>query len=207
MTLLTVPTGVPSTIVAGDSAVWDDPSLTHVLYGAFSSTAGWTLTYRLTARSAQLEVVAATQGDGWRTTLTADQTRGLKDTGGPAEPEPLRYTAQLTQGTDAITVRSGFITLEPDPTLQQDGYQSHAQTMLGLVRTAIQDLVTRGVKSAAIQGRAYTKNDLAELTRLEAKYLAQVQAEQRGSQFGIPIAGVFRDAGGATGGWSDGALR
>lgn len=192
MTFLTVPTGVPSTIVAGDSAVWDDPSFSHANYGAFDSAAGWTLTYRLTARTAQVSVIAAVQGAGWRTELTGDQTRALKDTGGASEPEPVRYTAQVTQGTDALTVATGFITLEPDPSLQAEGYQSHAQTMLGLIRTAIRDLVTRGVKSAAVQGRAYTKNDLAELTRLEAKYLAQVQMEQRGNQFGIPIAGVFR---------------
>lgn len=192
MTLLTVPTTVPSTIVAGDSAVWDDPGFSHAQYGAFSSTDGWTLKYRLTARSTQVEVTADVQGTGWRTTLTAEQTRGLKDDSGVAEPEPVRYAAQLTQGTDAVTVATGFITLEPDPTTQGEGYQSHAQLMLGLVRTAIQDLVTRGVKAAQVQGRAYTKNDLPELTRLEAKYLAQVQAEQRGNQFGIPIAGVFR---------------
>ena len=169
---------MPSTIVAGDSAVWDDPSLSHPRYGPFTSAAGWTLTYRLTARAAQLEVVATPQGTGWRTELTGAQTRTLKDSGGPAEPEPVRFAAQLTQGTDLVTALSGFLTLAPDPTLQAEGFRSHAQEMLDLVRTAIRDLVTRGVKSAQLQGRAYTKNDLTELRHLEAYYADQVRMEQ-----------------------------
>jgi hypothetical protein len=191
MTLLTVPTGAPASLVAGDSAVWDDPGLSHPRYGSFASTDGWVLTYRLIGPTASLEVVAATQDNGWRTTLTAAQTTALKNDQ-TADPDTIRVLGQVSQGADLVTVLDTTLQLAADPTTLTEGAQSAAVTMLALVRTAIQDLVVRGVKAAQIQGRAYTKNDLTELRKLEAYYAAKVAQEANHGQFGYPIAGVFR---------------
>lgn len=191
MTPPTIPLGVPTSIVAGDSATWDDPALSHAQYGAFSSTDGWVLTYRFTGRKQQATVVGATQGTGWRMAMTAQQTATLKDAGSGVEPEPIQYLAQATKGTDAFTLLSGVVTLFPDPTSLKNGQTSAAQDMLVLVRAAIKSLVTNGIKSAQIQGRAYTKNDLSELRRLEAFYASKVWREAHPGQLGPAIVGRF----------------
>jgi len=176
----TIPLYAPVALVAGDSATWDDPALSHAQYGSFSSTDGWALTYRFVGRTAQFEVVAATEGGGWRTTLVAADTRKLKDTADGPEPEPVRWYAQVSKASDFITALSGIVLVQPDPAQLATGYQSHAQTMVALIRTAIKDLVVGGLKSAQVQGRAYTKNDLGELRLLLAYYADQYRAEISG---------------------------
>lgn len=180
----TIPSSMPTVLVAGDSATWDDSGFSHPLYGAFSSADGWSLVYSLVTRSAAIQVTASVNGNGWRTRLTADQTLQLKDSGTGVEPEPLRWIARVSQGSDVFTVASGVATLHPGPAQEGGGYTSHAQEMLVLVRGAIKSLVSGGIKAATIQGRAYTKNDLTELTRLEARYAAQVELERSGGRLG-----------------------
>lgn len=180
----TIPSSMPTALVAGDSATWDDSGFSHPLYGAFSSADGWTLTYSLVTRTASLDVTASVNGNGWRTSLTAAETLQLKDSGTGVEPEPLRWIARVSLSGDVFTVASGIATLHPGPALQGTGYVSHAQEMLALVRAAIKQLVSGGIKAAQIQGRAYTKNDLGELTKLEARYAAQVELERSGGRLG-----------------------
>lgn len=187
----TIPVGIPTSIVAGDSATWDDPALSHALYGSFSSADGWTLTYRLTGRNGQLTPTTAAQGAGWRSSITAAQTRALKDAGTGVEPEPVSFLAQVSKGSDLFTVLSGVISLFPDPTTLDTGTKSDAQEMLELVRGAIKALVTSGIKSAQIQGRAYTKNDLSELRRLESFYATKVWRESHPGEFAPAIVGRF----------------
>lgn len=179
----TIPTGVPATLIAGDSAVWDDPALSHVLYGAFRSTDGWVLTYRFTGPGGQLVVTAATEGSGWRTTLTAEQTRTLKASGASDGADAIQVLGQVSQGSDAITLIATTLTLQLDPVTQAAGTESYAARMLRVVRVAIEDLVTRGLKSASVQGRSYTKNELGELRALESHYAEQVRSEQAGGRW------------------------
>lgn len=186
----TIPTTPPTTLVAGASAVWDDAGFTLADYGTFRSSDGWTLTYDFVGVSGLVEVTAATQDTGWRTTLTSAQTLQLRD-GSDAETQTVRWVAWATSGTDRIAVAKGSFALEVDQATLTDGYESPAASLLRVVRSAITALVTNGIKSAQIQGRAYTKNDLGELKRLEKDLLAQVWREAHPGDFAAPIYGRF----------------
>lgn len=190
LTVTSVPIGIPASFLAGDAAVWDDPSLTSSLYGSFDSTS-WTLTYYFSGPAGTVSATAAAQGAGFRTTLTAANTTALKvvDRG---EPDTVNWYATVSDGTSRYTILQGVVAVQADPSVASVAAEgSFAQQMVTLYRTAIKGLATGGIKSYAIQGRVVTRSDLSELNRDLAKWEARLWQEQHPGQLGPRIVTRF----------------
>lgn len=105
---------IPKLIEQGDTVTWVDQPFTDdqsVLYNA----AGFTLTYTLAGVTAPLNVVAAAQGVGWLTTLTASQTGALT-------PGQYWWQATLSGGGVVVTVARGDLRVVANLANQSAGY-------------------------------------------------------------------------------------
>jgi hypothetical protein len=175
-----VPTGIPQRIVAGDTVVWDDPAVADPR-GPFTSTDGWVLHYHFVAPSGRLSVTATTQGSGWRTTLSASQTSGLRSPT-TTEPEAIRYTARVTKASESYSLPSlsGTLILDPDPATL-GSYVSEYEQELAEVRAAIR-AIQKGAQNYTIGDRSVTKADLSTLYARERVLIDAITRARYGGQ-------------------------
>lgn len=103
---------IPSSLTAGDSAVWHDRH--QLLRGTHYDSGAWALAYALRGPST-LELAAVADGAGWSTTVTATQSAGLM-TGNYA------WFALLTNEDQRITAATGRLYVAPDPLNLPAGY-------------------------------------------------------------------------------------
>lgn len=183
------PTGEPSEIVAGDSIRWRVPAFMD-----YPESEGWILKYRILGVQVIAEFAAVWQAAGddaqhWLATLTSGTTDDLTPPG--------RYTlVGYMVGSGAYsgrseTVYSAVLIVRRDPRTATAGqFQSHAERTLALIETAIEALVTDQVTSYQVAGRAFTKRDIAELTRMRGQY-ASLVAQERTGRIGRPVASRF----------------
>ena len=186
----TTPIRIPTTLVAGDSATWDDPSFVHPTLGQFDAAGGWTLTYYLVSSGSNLAKPATTQGSGWRTTLTPADTLPLKDAQND-EAELVRWSAAVTQGSDKYTVGDGTLILHPNPQNQTAGYKSHNRQMLDDCNAAVRTRIQDDIVAYQINGRTVTREQVIDLRKMRAFYAAAVWREEHPGQLGPQVVGRF----------------
>jgi hypothetical protein len=172
----TVPVGEPSAIQAGDTVIFDTHAFTDPSYGAFSSDAGWILTYDWASPTFRLTSAAASQGSGWRTTVTGTETDKLKS---GTKAETLTWAGSFTLSSQKFTLRRGTATLTPNLTTA-DSFVAHAQQALSLIESAILGRIPSGMESYQIQGRALVKIPLRDLMDLRNYYRAELRSARWG---------------------------
>lgn len=188
----TVPIGEPTRLRAGDSAIWDILAFSQDDYGYFSSTDGWALTYQLIGSSVTVAAAAATQGSGWRTTLTTAQTTSLWDGGGLTDEQAIRWVAYLTKSTERYTIRNGSLVLSPDPSTLPTGVTSLAASMVALWRTAITAFATNnGIQSYSIGSRSVLRGTPDTMRRELTYWERRLEEERRPGGFGRAVASRF----------------
>ncbi len=191
MTFTTVPTTPPATLVAGDSATWDDAAFATERYGVLSAADGWTLAYTYIGTLGKASPTTATYNTtGWRSSLTADQTKSLIDPAATTAAA-IRWIAQVSLSGDQVTVADGTLILLPSPADATGGYTSRTESDLTLARNARTELLTSGVTAFQIQGRGVTKNQLAELNKLIAALETRLWRERHPGELGPAIAARF----------------
>lgn len=150
---------IPGEITAGDSISWDDSPTVNNLGDRIAPDTSWTLKYDLRQTGVtNLTLTAATQGDGWRTTLSAAQSAAYA-------AGVVYWQAYATNGSDRITLGAGQVQIKINLAAAANTveFRSQSQQDLEAVEAAIRALVSGGVKSYTIGGRSVTKSDLAEL--------------------------------------------
>lgn len=182
-----VPCSPPTELIAGSSAVWDDAGASHPEYGSFAPADGWTLTYNFVGPTGSVEVTAAVNGTGWRTSLTSEQTAELQDPDTFGD-QTVRWTRWVTSGTDRFPVGSDVLVISPDPAQQNDGFQSDAVIELKAAKL----MRSRGIIAYTMHNRSFQYADAAALNRRIAQLEFIVWQEQHPGEFGPAIAGVFQ---------------
>nr|WP_316642874.1 hypothetical protein [uncultured Roseateles sp.] len=158
---------------AGDSAAWLDDPVT-LPDGRTATSAAWALRYWLRGPS-PLDLVAAANGAGWKTTLSAAASAAL--TAGLYQ-----WTATVSAGTERITVGAGQATITPDLTVVTGVFEarSAAQVALADCEAAMATFNKTGgkVRKYEIAGRTMEFQSIADLMTLHAFWRAKVLAEQ-----------------------------
>ncbi|HKV74576.1 MAG TPA: hypothetical protein VJN95_08655 [Gemmatimonadales bacterium] len=186
----TVPVGVPASLRAGDTVVFDILPISDPALGNFTSSA-YTLLAQFVSGELGLAAQVAAQGTGWRCTLSAANTQGLK--GDSPSPETVAWTLSASAGGERYTLAQGTLLLYPDPAQQTSGAKTHSQTMLELIEAQLEGRLPADLQSYQIGGHAVALIPIDQLLRLRSRYAAEVQAQRTGS-LGTPVAWRLRPA-------------
>lgn len=173
-----VPVGIPSEIVAGDTVVWDDSAFGDSR-GTFAQADGYTLAYFLTSPNGTAQQVdAVTSALGWRSTLTAAMSSGLKSTGVDA-PETVTWFARVSKGGESYTVAKGTLRLQPDPA-KLATYTDPIDAELADIEAQIK--AAKGITEYQVPGRSVTR-DLSSLYKRRAALIGAKQRKANGGKF------------------------
>ena len=163
----------PCTITAGDTATWTR------LEPSYPASAGWALTYYLSADATAPKTVTATaDGDGYTATVSAtDSARWAAG--------DYHWTARVVKGTEIHTVGTGVFRVLPDPTTTFD-----RRTNAEKIAAAIEAALVTGAGNLIVEyelpdGLKVKKDRPAALKEL-GMWRTQVRME-RGGAFGVPI--------------------
>lgn len=169
---------IPTTIRAGDTVVWDDAATRDNL-GNVVDSGTYTLTYYLRTNTASegATVVAAANGTGWRTTISA-ATSATFDAG------VWFFQAVATKTGQTLTLFTGQFTVEASLayTGQPGAYdgRTQAQKDLDAVQAAMRAMIAGGaVQRYTIGNRELWKMSIADLITLESKLKADVAREKK----------------------------
>jgi hypothetical protein len=167
---------IPAELVNGDSGVWDDiPTSDNV--GNPIDSSGYDLIYSIRGAKT-LDLTAAAQGTGWRTSISSTQSVTL-DAG---DYFWQAYAQQRSPGTARITIGSGQLTVKPNLKTATAGFDGRSQIQqdLDAVQAAMRAMVAGGaVQEYTIAGRSLRKIALAELMVLESQLKAQLFRERK----------------------------
>lgn len=182
----TIPTTEPS---VGDGLEWragDSWEFDIADHSDYPIADGWTLTYSLRRVSGSPDATGSLTFDITSSHVTQDGT--TNEVRVPAtDTARLRsgvweWYAHYTLSPDRFTVRSGrFEVLADMATLEAT--ESSDEVELRLVRTAIQDLLTAGVSSYQLNGRAVNKLDLPALRAQQAILESRIDTQGSGTPF------------------------
>jgi hypothetical protein len=187
----TTPTGVPSELVAGDSARWRIADLAD-----YPQSESWTPKYELVGKSVLHQIVGVWQTSGddaqyWLFTLTPVQT---------ADIEAGRYRLigrMVGSGTYTgreETVSNDVLVVLADPRAADESvFQTHIERTLAVIEAAIEGRLTADIESYQVAGRAVSKIPIEQLVALRASYAAQLRQERSGT-FGQRIDVAFVNA-------------
>ena len=167
---------VPAEIIIGASTTWDDVPTNDSLGNVVDSSL-WTLKYEFRGPTS-LTITAATNGTGWRSTLTVTASAAL--TAGTYYWQAIATKGSPTV-TDRLVLATGQMIAKANLTGVSGTYDGRSQAVLDLaaVQAAIRALSTGGVKSYTIGTRQVTRVDMADLLLLESQLKAQVVKEQK----------------------------
>jgi len=179
-----VPVGVPTTLVAGDSATFDVPAISDPR-GTFSSADGYLATLEIVGPYTRITLTGSTQDSGWRFALTTSESAGLSSTS-QTDPVNLRWSLAVSLSGDRFTLLSGVMVLKPDPSALAS-YRSTIEAQLAEVRSAIADLLAGRVSSYTIGAHSFTLLDLPTLRKMESSLAASVGAGRRGGMQSIEV--------------------
>jgi hypothetical protein len=162
-----------SKLYAGDSANWhDDP---RTIGGVRYSSADWLLTYELRGPTV-LTLVAVADSDGWRTSITPEQSSAL-------QAGSYLWGAFLTRPGERKTAETGALVVEADLTAVAAPIDARtpAQKALADCEAALATFNSSGgkVKSYTIGTRQTEFHSLQDLMAVRRFWARRVQAEQR----------------------------
>ncbi len=168
---------IPSSLVKGDSAQWDDGPARDSLGNILDSSV-YTLKYAIRGAVA-LDLTAAVNGPGWRTSISVTQggtlTAGNYYWQAFAQNDPTTPTIRHTIG-------EGKLIVKPQLSAASSGYdgRSQAEQDLDAVQTAMRAIISGGaVQAYTIANRQVQKMKMEELIVLESKLKALVVREQK----------------------------
>lgn len=164
---------IPQTLQQGDSAGWHDDPI-DLADGRHATSAGWTLKYVLRGPVA-LDIVAAPDGAGWKSALTA--------VANTLTPGLYGWVALLSNaGGERITVGNGQITVNADLSTVAAGYdtRSTAQRALSDAESALASFKGSGgkIKKYEIAGRSMEFFAVADILQVISYWKARVISEQ-----------------------------
>lgn len=161
----------PQQFTAGDTLNWIRT------LDNFPASSGWVLSYVLRGPKT-IKVNAATYATSdYIVSIPAANTANYA-------PGLYSVAAYVTNsGGYRYTVPTWFplITIKPDPAKYVDGTASNltfAQRTLAAVETAIENLASRKVSSASVNGQSYSIQDLFKLQSLRQRMREEVRSEQ-----------------------------
>jgi hypothetical protein len=165
-----------SKLYAGDSASWhDDP---HTIGGVRYSSADWLLTYELRGPTI-LTLVAAADSDGWRTSITSEQSSVL-------QAGSYLWGAYLTRPGERKTAETGALIVEADLTAVAAPIDARtaAQKALADCEAALATFKSSGgkVKSYSIGNRQTEFHSLQDLMAVRRFWARRVQRERGDSR-------------------------
>lgn len=164
----TLAQGVPARVTAGDLWSWRIDALADTY-----PSPDYALLYAIKPRStdAPTTALATSDADGWLVAIAAVTTANLA-------AGTYDWTLFATRASDGArqSIDCGVIEVAPNPTATGDT-RSAARRHLDAINAVIEGRITKDVESYSIEGRALTRTPLADLHRLRARYLAEVQAE------------------------------
>ncbi len=162
--------GVPARLVAGDLWSWrvDQYQITYP-----ANAVGLSYAFAPVDGGSVATFSASADVDGWVVSV-ASATSATLSAG--------RYTwtlfaTRLSDGGRA-TICTGTVEITPDPTLGADT-RSQARRHLDAINAVLDRRITKDVENYTIEGRALTRTPLEILHKLRARYMAEVQAEDR----------------------------
>jgi len=89
----------------------------------------------------------------------------------------------VTAGGKVVEVGAGVVSvLRNLATAPAGSAQTHAEKMVAILETAIQDLTSGKIQAYSIGGRTVTYNDLPELQKMLAKYQSEVRMQRSPGQ-------------------------
>ncbi len=168
---------IPSVLIAGDSAQWDDdPCLVN---GVRATSADYALTYSLRG-PATLDLTGAANGNGWRTSITPTQAAGLP-------PGAYWWSAALTATGQRITVGRGEFSVAANlASVIAPGYdgRSVAEIAMADAEAALANLTASGqrMKSYSIGSRTAQYYTAVELIAAISYWRIRVKNERAASQ-------------------------
>ncbi|WP_025041021.1 hypothetical protein [Nitrosospira briensis] len=157
----------------GDSTSWNDGAFTDARGNRYDSS-GYSLIYELRG-PASLTLVAVTDGQGWKTTLTLEQSGTLL---------PGRYTFAACVKAEGVrvTAATGTLTITPDLSLATVGHDSRsvAEKALADAESALANLNASGKKlrEYSIGSRSAKYYTAAELIAAISYWKLRVRNEQ-----------------------------
>lgn len=164
----TTPKGEPSSVVAGDSWLWE------VSYQDYPSSEGWALSY--TFRGAgSLDTTAGevvVSSDVWTVHIPASRTADL---GAGAYRWAAYMTGSGSYAGRRHEVARGVVTVVANAALATDGaLQSSDERILAAIEAALEGRITDDVQMTQINGRLVTNIPILELQRLRGIYERRV---------------------------------
>lgn len=164
-----------NTLQQGDSIAWDDDPYTDARGERYDSSS-YDLVWELRGPS-KLTLDAVANGSGWTTTLTAAQSSSLL-------PGRYAFAAYLKATNVRITVAQGNITITPDLSLANVGYDARtlAERSLADAEAALANLTASGkkMKQYSIGSRSATYYTASELIQAIQYWKMRVNSEKHG---------------------------
>lgn len=162
----TVPTSVPATLRAGDTAIWSR-SLAD-----YPASAGWAITITLVKAGTKITVVSVADGDAHKSTVAAATTAGWV-------AGSYAYQERVTLGAESYTIGTGNIDIMADfasATASGMDARQHAQRTLDALEAWIENRDI-GVAEYEIAGRRLKTISIADLLLLRDRYKREVRAQ------------------------------
>lgn len=158
---------------AGDTASWHDDPLT--LDCVRYTSQDWVLTYQLRGPT-QLTLQAVGESDGWRTSISLEQSQAL-------QAGSYLWASHLSRAGERKTVASGGLVVQADLAAITDVVdgRSMAEKALADCEAALATFKSSGgkVKSYTIGSRTTEYHSLADLMTVRRFWQRRVQAEKR----------------------------
>ncbi len=170
---------IPSSIIAGDSAQWQDVAFQDGLGGNVGS-ADYALSYALRGPGAAVDLAGVAQGTGWQFTLTPAISAAL-NTG--ATPLTWYWQAAATKTDVRLTAGDGTLVVKPNLVALNAGSfdgSSQAEKDLAAVRAELTRRITGGAPvEYTIGTRSLKKEPMAQLLIIEQRCLRIVSRERK----------------------------
>lgn len=159
----------PASVVAGDTWTWERVLSDH------PPSDGWTLGYSFVGPS-KLSVEAQAVGETYVITVAAANTAKLL-------PGTYRWIGYVTKASERFTIGDGLLIVRPD-LAEAAAASSHAERMVDLLETALEDLATLGSTTIEINGRQADQIPMDQLRRMLGYYRSEIRRNRNPRQLG-----------------------
>ena len=161
-----VPTSVPASLRAGDTATW------LRALADYPASDGWAITATLVKSGTKITVVSTADGDNHKTTIAAATTVGWL-------AGSYDYQERVSNGSEAYTIGTGKIDILPDFAGTSPGgldARTHAQRTLDALEAWIENRDI-AVAEYEIAGRRLKTISIPDLLLFRDRYKREVRAQ------------------------------
>ncbi|SLN77289.1 hypothetical protein [Oceanibacterium hippocampi] len=167
--MVTIPTTMPSRLVAGDRWQWRREDLVS----DYPAGAGWALAYvlRPPEDGVPVEIDASADGDAFAIDVPSATTEGYT-------PGTYRWSAHVTLGGERTSVDTGSVRIDPDLANAAHSTVSHAAAALAAIQTAIENAAADNQQAITMpDGTRIERLDMAQLLMMRDRYRREVARE------------------------------